>query len=79
MHLKGGVEHLRRVAPDPVDVGTELCVLDAVHFYHICRGLVHTVVLVCQFVPCRLQRLAMATPGHDSDRYRDISYCGSSK
>lgn len=47
-------EYLRGVAPNPVDIWAELGVLDAVYFYHIYRGVVHAVVFVCQFIPCRL-------------------------
>lgn len=47
-------EYLRGVASNPVDIGAELGVLDAVYFYHIYRGLIHAVVFVCQFIPCRL-------------------------
>lgn len=46
--------YLRWVAPDPVVIGAELGVLDAVYFHHVHRGLVHAVVFVCQFIPCRL-------------------------
>ena len=47
-------EHLRGVAPDPVNIRAELGVLDAVHFDHVHWGVVHAVVFVCQFVPCWL-------------------------
>lgn len=47
-------KYLRGVTPDSMDTGAELGVLDAVYFYHIRRGLVHAVVFVCQFIPCRL-------------------------
>lgn len=46
--------YLRGVSPDPVDIGAELGVLDAVYLHHICRGVVHAVVFVCQFIPGRL-------------------------
>ena len=47
-------KYLRRVAPDPVDIGAELGVWDTVYFDHIYWGIVHAVVFVCQLVPCRL-------------------------
>lgn len=63
MHLSVAFSYLRGVSSDAVLAGTELGVLDAVHFHHIYRRIIHAVVFVCQFIPCRLQSLAMAAPG----------------
>ena len=46
--------------------GAELGVQDTVHLHHVDRRLLHTVIFVSQFVPCRLEPLAMATPEHST-------------
>lgn len=48
------VYNLRGVAPDAMDIGAELGVLDTVYLHHIHRGVVHTIVFVREFIPCRL-------------------------
>ena len=46
--------NLRGVAPDAMDVGAELGVLDTVYLHHIHRGIVHLIVFVCELIPCWL-------------------------
>lgn len=48
-----------------MNIGAELGVLNTVYFHNVRRGLVHAVVFIRQFIPCRLQSLAMAAPGHN--------------
>lgn len=48
------VYNLRGVAPDAMDIWAERGVLDTVYLHHIHRGVVHTIVFVCKFIPCWL-------------------------
>ena len=47
-------KNLRGVASNPMFTGAELGVLDAVYLHHVHLRIIHAIVFVCQFIPCRL-------------------------